>query len=213
MEELETWLDRVYTAGGDQATLDRLYDEWAQHYDQQIWASGNPYIAIATGLMGKHVPDFDARILDAGCGTGNMAQILQQMGYRNIDGLEPSSGMLQVAEKKQIYRQLFPLYLDAQIDLPAASYDAVVAAGVLTHGHAPPESLDGILQITRPGGVIVFSMSKIAYEEMGFKDKMDALDAGASWEMLDRSRLFRTYPFSEKEAHLRHWVFAYRKSA
>ena len=36
MEELETWLDRVYTAGGDQATLDRLYDEWAQHYDQQI---------------------------------------------------------------------------------------------------------------------------------------------------------------------------------
>ena len=167
MEELETWLDRVYTAGGDQATLDRLYDEWAQHYDQQIWASGNPYIAIATGLMGKHVPEFDARILDAGCGTGNMAQILQQMGYRNIDGLEPSSGMLQVAEKKQIYRQLFPLYLDAQIDLPAASYDAVVAAGVLTHGHAPPESLDGILQITRPGGVIVFSMSKIAYEEMG----------------------------------------------
>ena len=211
-DDLETWLDRVYAAGGDRATLDRLYDEWAQKYDQQIWASGNPYIAIATGLVGKHLPDYDARILDAGCGTGNMAQILHQMGYRNIDGLDPSTGMLAIAERKQIYRQLFPLYLGAQIDLPTASYDAVVAAGVLTHGHAPPESLDGILEVTRSGGIIVFSMSQIAYDDMGFRDKMTALDSAARWEKLDQSRLFRTYPFSEKEAHLRHWVFAYRKT-
>lgn len=212
MEDLETWLDRVYDAGGDRDTLDRLYDEWAGNYDQQIWASGNPYIAVANGLVGRHLADYDAKILDAGCGTGNMAQILHQTGYRNIDGLEPSEGMLAIAEKKDIYRQLYPLYLGSDIDLPDNSYDAVVAAGVLTHGHAPPESLDGILKITRPNGLIVFSMSQIAYEEMGFQHKMDELDAAHRWELLDRSRLFRTYPFSEKEAHLRHWVFAYRKS-
>ena len=28
---------------------------------------------------------------------------------------------------------------------------------------------------------------------------------------LDQSLLFRSYLFSEKEAHLRHWVLAYRK--
>ena len=211
MEDLETWLDRVYAADGDSGTLDRLYDEWAQDYDQQIWASGNPYIAIATGLVGRNLPDFDARILDAGCGTGNMAQILHQMGYRNLDGLDPSEGMLQIATRKEIYRQLYPLYLGSDIDLPDDSYDAVVAAGVLTHGHAPPESLDGILKITRPGGVIVFSMSKIAYEDMGFQEKMDNLSSSGRWALLDQSNLFRTYPFSEKEAHLRHWVFAYRK--
>ena len=211
-DDLETWLERVYTAGGDRATLDRLYDEWAQGYDQQLWASGNPYIAIATGLVGKHLPDYEARILDAGCGTGNMAQVLHQMGYDNIDGLDPSTGMLAIAERKQIYRQLFPQYLGAQIDLPAASYDAVVAAGVLTHGHAPPESLDGILEVVRPDGVIVFSLSQIAYADMGFSDKMDSLDGAGRWQKLDQSRLFRTYPFSEKEAHLRHWVFAYRKT-
>ena len=212
MEDLETWLDRVYTAGGDHTTLDQLYDEWAQDYDQQIWASGNPYIAIATGLVGRNLNDYDARILDAGCGTGNMAQILHQVGYRNLDGLDPSEGMLEIAKKKDIYQQLFPMYLDAKIDLPDNSYDAVVAAGVLTHGHAPPESLDGILQVTRPRGLIVFSMSKIAYEEMGFKAKMDMLDQSGQWNLLDQSNLFRTYPFSEKEAHLRHWVFAYQKS-
>ena len=211
MPDLETWLERVYAAEGDHATLEALYDEWARDYDQQIWASGNPYIAIAAGMVGRHLRDFDARILDAGCGTGNMAQVLHQMGYNRIDGLDPSAGMLEVARRKNVYRDLHPLYLDAEIDLPPESYDAVVAAGVLTHGHAPPAALNGILALTRPGGIIVFSLSQIAYDDYGFRDKIDALDAAGRWESLDRSRLFRTYPFSQREAHLRHRVMTYRK--
>ncbi len=211
MEELETWLERVYQADGERKTLDTLYDEWASDYDQQLWASGNPYIAIATGLIGRHVRDYDAKILDAGCGTGNMAQVLHQMGYRNIEGLDPSSGMLAVAQRKEVYQQLHQLYLDTRIDLADNSFDAVVAAGVLTHGHAPAESLDGILKLTRPGGTIVFSLSAIAYDELGFKQKIAGLEASSEWQKLDQSLLFRTYPFSEKEAHLRHWVLAYRK--
>ncbi len=210
MEDLETWLERVYQADGERKTLDTLYDEWASDYDQQLWASGNPYIAIATGLIGRHVRDYDAKILDAGCGTGNMAQVLHQMGYRNIEGLDPSSGMLAVAQRKEVYQQLHQLYLDSKIDLSDDSFDAVVAAGVLTHGHAPPESLDGILKLTRPGGTIVFSLSAIAYDELGFKQKIAALEESRKWEKLDQSLLFRTYPFSTKEAHLRHWVLAYR---
>ena len=211
MEELETWLERVYQADGDRDTLDALYDEWAEDYDRQLWASGNPYIAIAAGFVGRHVPDFDARILDAGCGTGNMAQILHQMGYRNLDGLDPSSGMLAIAERKQIYQNLYPHSLGAQVELPDASYDAVVAAGVLTHGHAPPESLDGILKLIREDGVVVFSLSSVAYEDYGFKRKIEELDAAGAWEKLGQSLLFRTYPFSDQEAHLRHWIMVFRK--
>lgn len=213
MEDLETWLERVYDSGGDHAQLKKLYDEWANDYDQQLWASGNPYIAIATGFAGRHIHDFDATILDAGCGTGNMAQILHQMGYQNIDGLDPSEGMLDIARTKNIYKSLHRLYLDSEIDLAAASYDAIVAAGVLTHGHAPPESLDGMLKLVKPGGAIIFSLSEIAYNNYGFADKMAQLENNHSWAQLDRSNLFRTYPFSDKEAHLRHWVYAFKKTA
>lgn len=211
MEDLETWLDRVYQADGDLERLQALYDEWARDYDQQLWASGNPYIAIATGLVGRYVADCDARILDAGCGTGNMAQVLHQMGYRNIEGLDASAGMLEIAGKKEIYQQLHQLYLNQHIDLPRDRYDAVVAAGVMTHGHAPPAALDGILEIARKDAPIVFSLSLIAFEEHGFKQKIEALEASGAWQKLDQSLLFRTYPFSEQEAHLRHWVLAYRK--
>ena len=93
-DEIDQWLDRAYDASGNREKLDNLYDEWAKDYDQHIWASGNPYIAVATGMAGRHVPDFDAAILDAGCGTGNMALLLHQMGYNNLEGLDPSGGNL-----------------------------------------------------------------------------------------------------------------------
>ena len=211
MDELEQWLEKVYASGGDQETLEHLYDEWAKDYDQQLWASGNPYIAVSAGMAGRHIPAYDAVILDAGCGTGNMAQVLHQIGFENLEGLEPSAGMLAVAERKGIYKALHQLALGAQVDLPPESYDAVVASGVLTHGHAPPESIDGILKLVRPQGVVIFSLSEIAYEDHGFKEKMAEHEENNNWAKLDRSRLFRTYPFSDKEAHLRHWVYVYRK--
>ena len=211
MDSLETWLERVYGADGDRATLDEIYDEWARQYDENLWASGNPYIAIGVGMLGRFVPELDTKILDAGCGTGNMAQILHEIGYTDLQGMDPSSGMLAMAERKNIYKNLYPLALSEKVDLPDESFGAVVAMGVLTHGHAPPESLVGILRLLKPGGVVVFSLSQIAYEQHGFDLQMSKLESDNEWTPLGQSRLFRTYPFSEKEADLRHWVYAYRK--
>ena len=95
--DLESKLDAVYRAEGDRDRLDRAYDDWALEYDQDLWASGNPYIAIMAGLVGRYIRDRDARILDGGCGTGNMAQILSVMGYANIVGIDASAGMLAAA--------------------------------------------------------------------------------------------------------------------
>ena len=211
MDELDTWLERVYAAEGDRGTLDRLYDEWAEQYDEHIWGSGNPYIAIAAGMVGRHIADWDAAVLDAGCGTGLMGQVLHQMGYGNLTGLDASDGMLQIANRKAVYLALHHLVLGAEIELPCESFDAVVAAGVLTHGHAPPGSLDGMVKLVRPGGPIVFSLSEIAHDELGFGDKMVELEKRGSWEPLDVSRLYQTFPFSEAEGHLRHRVYAYRR--
>ena len=140
-----------------------------------------------------------------------MAQILSQMGYYNIDGLDPSTGMLDIAGTKNVYQNLYPLRLDSDIDLPDTSYDAVIAAGVLTHGHAPPQSLDGILKLVKPTGPIIFSLSEVAFNDFGFGEKLASLESENKWRFLERSNLFRTYPFSDREASLRHWVYAFEK--
>ena len=65
---------------------------------------------------------------------------------------------------------------------------------------------------TMSGHVIIFSLSEIANNEHGFAEKIAHLDTQGVWKALDHSRLFRTYPFSAKEAHIRHWVYVYQKS-
>ena len=209
---LEEKLDAVYQSGGDRDKQDAVYDEWARDYDQDLWASGNPYITLMTGMVGRHVRDKEARILDAGCGTGNMAQMLNAIGYNNIVGVDASKGMLDIASAKGCYGELHQLLLGSDIGLPPASFDAVTAAGVLTHGHAEPESLDGLLRVVKPNGPIIFSISKPAMEECGFSEKIEMLEQSGDWELKDESELFRTYPFSDQYAELRHWIFVYYKS-
>lgn len=211
-QDLETRLDAVYQAGGERDRLDRLYDDWARDYDRDLWASGNPYTALMAGLAGRYIPDKGARILDGGCGTGNMAQLLHLIGYRNIVGLDASDGMLAAARAKGCYVELHKLLLGAEIGLPAASFDAVTAAGVLTHGHAPPESLDGLLALARPGAPVIFSISAIAMEEGGFGAKIADLEQASAWSLEERSEPFRTYPFSARYEDLRHWISVYRKA-
>lgn len=210
--KLEDRLDEVYESGGDREKLDRAYDDWARDYDQDLWASGNPYIALMAGLVGRHVPDKRARILDGGCGTGNLGQILQGIGFTNIVGIDASEGMLAAARSKDCYVELKQMLLDAEIDLPPESFDAITAAGVLTHGHAPTQSLEGLLSVAKAGAPIVFSISKIAMEECGFQKKISDLEGAGAWELIEQSEPFRTYPFSKRYEDLRHWICVYRKT-
>lgn len=211
-DRLENRLDAVYQTHGDRARLDEAYDDWAREYDQDICASGNPYFTLITGLAGRYIPDRNARILDGGCGTGLLGQILNLIGFSNIVGIDASDGMLAVAKSKSCYAELHKLLLGARIDLPDESFDAVTAAGVLTHGHAPPESLDGILRVAKPGAPIIFSLSEPAFNEGGFGAKIRELDQAGRWTLEEQTEPFRTYPFSEQYADLRHWISVYRKA-
>ena len=90
-----------------------------------------------------------------------------------------------------------------------AHYDTVAGTpGADDNGIA----VAGLLELARPGAPIVFSISKIAVEEGGFGDKMAELARAGAWSLEDRSKPFRTYPFSEQYAGLRHWINVYRKA-
>ena len=211
MNDIDHWLKQVYDAGGDQATLDRVYDAWANEYDRHLWALGNPFIAIAAAMTTRYLPGNDATILDAGCGTGNLGQVLHQIGYRRIDGLDPSTGMLEVAARKGVYEQLYPLALGATVSLPSDSYDAVVSTGVLTSGHAPPAALDGMLALVKPSGVVIFLLSESAHCALGFGEKMSVLSKQRRWTEIDRSMLFDAHPFLEAHEPVKLWVYVFKK--
>lgn len=152
----------------------RLYAEWAATYDKTF--------AEKTGfLMPSHVAELfhehggRGPVLDAGAGTGLVAERILAAGGCEIDAFDISREMLQTAREKAVYRQLFEGDLTGRLPFADGSYNAVVSSGTFTHGHVGPEALDELLRIAAPDALFVLTIKKDHYETRGFAQKFEAL--------------------------------------
>ncbi len=127
----------------------------------------------------------EARILDAGCGTGLGAQFLAAKGFGHTDGLDLSAGMLREAAKKGCYKALHRQALGEPLDLPTAEYDAVMVVGVFARGHAPSSSLSELIRVTRPGGYIAFTLRPEFLMGTDFKDTLERLTVSGQWRLIE----------------------------
>jgi predicted TPR repeat methyltransferase len=196
--ERERRLAQVYGARGRQE-LEALYDGWAADYDQDLRDFGYTYPALVAGLVARHVRDLTVPVLDAGVGTGIIGEMLYALGYEQLVGIDLSDGMLAVAQSKGVYAELSNQTLGEPLAFADGRFGAVVSAGVLTVGHAPPDSLDELVRLTRPGGLVVFTLTTPVYEEGGFKEKLAALVAAGRWRQRDLTRQWLALPKAPAE--------------
>ena len=201
-------LKSVFNAEDSQEVAE-LYDASAEDYERRILSWGYSTHAVAAWFFGRYVkPEDGAAVLDAGVGTGLMGDILAPLGYRDLVGNDISSNMLELARKKGAYKDLHQMELGKQLDLPTDAFSAVVATGVFAAGHAPPESFDELIRVTRPGGHMIFSVRTDVYEEGGFKEKQEALEREGRWQLLEMSEPFSHVRYEDPELKVR--VFAYQ---
>ncbi|MDF1720229.1 MAG: class I SAM-dependent methyltransferase [Minwuia sp.] len=165
MKDTEAHLKDVYAADGDTGALKQSYDGWARDYDGDMSRWGYRHPAMIAGLMGRHAPDPAAIVLDAGCGTGVLGETLAVLGYDQVDGIDLSEGMLQIAGSKGCYRHLRQQMLGAELDFANDTYDAIISSGVMTPGHAPASCLHELARIVRPGGHMIVTITEAAYTE------------------------------------------------
>ena len=100
----------------------------------------------------------DAKVLDAGAGTGMVGVELNRLGYSNVEAMDLSSGMLEVARSKNVYGGFHQMVMGERLNFATDSFDAIIGVGVLTLGHAPAHSLDELVRVTKPGGVVAFTL-------------------------------------------------------
>ncbi|MDQ3927432.1 MAG: class I SAM-dependent methyltransferase, partial [Actinomycetota bacterium] len=164
--------------------------------------------AVTAGFFGRYVRAEDGAVLDAGAGTGMMGEILLLLGYGDLVGIDISRNMLELARQKGVYKDLRQMELGGQLDLPSDAFAAVVSAGVFAAGHAPPESFDELIRVTKPGGYVIFSVRTDVYEDGGFKEKQETLEREGTWQLVEITDPFAHLPFEDPELKVR--VFAYR---
>lgn len=198
-------LRKAYTARSPEE-IREYYDQWAADYEAHMGNVGYTHPAMVAAMLSRHVAPGDDTVLDAGAGTGIMAEILTAMGYANIVGIDNSPNMLAAAAKKNKYRDLRQMVLGEPLDFSDDQFAAVSSAGVFTEGHAPLSGLDELVRITRAGGHIVFSISR-TYLEGSFDEKGKALEAAGLWRFVDASERYNSTPL---EGELPARVYAYQ---
>merc|ERR1712173_398944 len=84
----------------------------------------------------------DVRILDVACGAGNVPYILKEHGYANVDGLDPSQGLLDAAQKKNLYKKAICAYVTPTEQTPIENdaYDVMMCSAGMFPGSIVPQA-------------------------------------------------------------------------
>ncbi|HEX6244444.1 MAG TPA: class I SAM-dependent methyltransferase [Polyangiales bacterium] len=170
-------LDRYYTQGashfepeGERRFLDRLREHLAFHLDHGRPLTG---ASVHQALGGK-----PSRILDMGCGNGQLARELVELGHEVV-GVETDPKA--VAHDEDSAFQVFPGTAESPPRLLAReSFDCVVMRHVLEHCRDPLRALRNARLLLKHGGTF---MCEVPNNEAAALDSV-----GCSWEMLDVPR-------------------------
>ena len=177
-------LERVYRPR-DRDDLREGYDRWALDYDRDMDRRGYRLPGLMTALAARYVPKEEGRLLDAGAGTGLLGEWLALAGYRDIEGIDLSEGMLAIARARGVYGALAAMALGEPLDLPDDRFRAVVSAGTFGIHHAPATGLEELVRITRPGGHVLWSVRVEGMTEAGFEAETERLAAAGLWRVIE----------------------------
>ena len=164
----------------------KYYDEWGEgnKYDKDMldWNYTGP--KETTEVFVKHQRDKNAKIYDAGCGTGLVAVELRKYGFNNFYGADLSKKLLELVPNN-LYKKLDQIDLNKKIEEDDGTFDAIMCVGTFTFGHVKPPALDEFVRITKNKGLICFTINEGIYEEYGFDKKIEQLKTEKKWKEIE----------------------------
>jgi SAM-dependent methyltransferase len=152
-----------------------------------------------------------AAVLDLGCGTGVVSRaIAARDGFAGtVTGVDQSPDFIATAERLAVEdgvgdRIDFVVGDAHGLELPAASYDAVVAHTLISHVREPVTVLEEAARMVRPGGTVAVFDGDYASLTFGCADaRLGAAMEGAMQSMIMSSpRVMRELPRLLPEAGL-----------
>ena len=149
------------------------YRDWADTYDSELldeFGYQAPNAAVET--LQKHLPSLDSVILDMGCGTGLVGELLHSLGYRHLDGLDLSPEMLEKAKARGVYRTLGEADLTETLEIEQI-YDAVICVGVFSHQRNQAFDLVKLFAGLKPNGVLVATVNGKGWRDIGWETLLE----------------------------------------
>jgi ubiquinone/menaquinone biosynthesis C-methylase UbiE len=140
------------------------WSDWAYDPDStyEIYPTGKPRLRQIRRELERFYPGRKLRLLDAGCGTGDVALALAADGH-TVQGIDFAPAM--IAECVRRYDAAFPARADAHsrfrigdvetLDFPDSSFDAVYDVGLLEYLERDRPFFDEVCRVLAPGGLFM----------------------------------------------------------
>ncbi|MBX7193980.1 MAG: class I SAM-dependent methyltransferase [Sandaracinaceae bacterium] len=139
------------------------HDMPGELYDATSAAIGNHAHEILFGLAYAHLHPGE-RVLDVGIGSGLAAELFHRAGLV-VEGLDVSDGMLETCRGKHVAERLVVHDVGVRPwPFADASFDHVVACGLLHFFRDLDPLLDEMARVVRPGGLVAFTEMERAPE-------------------------------------------------
>ena len=188
MKNTKSMISTIYDTlhAADLVELEHIYKNWAKKYeDDVINLAGYVGHLITSELLLSYLSNTQTKILDAGCGTGLVGEILNKNSFQNLIGVDFSQEMLNIAKQKNVYQSLDLVDLTKKLDYEDNLFDAVICAGTFTCGHVGPEALREMVRITKQGGYICFTVRKQEWEASPYMQIINDLEDSKAWQKLE----------------------------
>jgi SAM-dependent methyltransferase len=157
-----------------------------------------------------------SRVLDLGCGTGELARALTVAGLR-VAGCDISPRMLRHARDRGGCAGWVRLEPDWQrLPFASAAFDVVVAASVLEYVGEPAAVLRECARVVRPGGVVLYTVPDLRRPVRWAEwcaQRMPRLTGPPSGAAGGRTDAYRAYLRTSRQRHRVRWWLAISASA
>jgi 2-polyprenyl-6-hydroxyphenyl methylase/3-demethylubiquinone-9 3-methyltransferase len=138
-------------------------------------------------VVEKWLPPAPARVLDAGCGEGQLSYRLAELGH-SVTGIDlpgPSLGKARALLASSDYRWDIIAGSVEEFSGVSHAFDVVVSIEVIEHLYRPVKFLNNMAGALRPGGILILStpyhgwLKNVAISTLGLWDRHhQALDEG-----------------------------------
>lgn len=191
------------TAGPNRA----LFDLWSRFYDLP-WVQRAVYRAPQDAVLRELAQVGSGRVLDVGCGTGQLAaRVRRELRGTRVVGCDFSAGMLDQARKRD--RKTSWVRGDAgRLPFRRGRFDAVVSTEAFHWFPDPRRALREFRRVLRPKGVLLLALVNPRFAATGrilkllsgavgqpfywpTQREMRRLVRGAGFDVMEQQQLFR----------------------
>ncbi len=130
------------------------YGLMASHEAEHWWFVGRR--AVIDALLDRVALPPDARVLEAGCGTGGNLYLLQGRG--RVSAFDPHPAALDIARTRYPAVEIAGGELPDRLPFKEASFDLVAALDVLEHVTDDRRAIEALVAMAKPGGYVLITV-------------------------------------------------------